>query len=604
LMMQELGRLDARGYLEITSAGLITAMSINLDAPFLATVGVQMDVNAELQINTTNEDRVIEPLTDNLLLDPITVPAKTLDVKAEGLMAIRIPGTGFELARINGVFSLDTSTERVTIFSRGDLEIGPPGLQVFDMEVLGVFALTDDGFAADLHVSAEGGIASLATLNGEFRMVANLTGERQEVPIPQRFIDGGFLPADFVASLEDSELNPGRKAYFVPAGAPYLDGTPDDAPSTYMVVMGAGALRLADAWEIGGDFRIKVETEGPVIPIDATINMGTLGTATVLGRVELRMSGIVAALAVDLDADGLRAAGADFSLDAFLTVNTGEDEVTITSETNPDAAPITIPGKTSRLGASGELTIRVPQTTLELVTLRGTFLMALNTEGMSVLVDADIPLFMPAAGFVSMQTGGALFIRDTGVAMEMDVDFVPLGLADVFANVFSFRVTSTLVLNTSGYDLEIEVPDNFIPSLSDRAQARLSPASDGSGMAYAVSGGAPHSDGTFEEPGGYSVVMMHGECTVASVFSTEGTYRMLIASNVFEVEFSADMTLDPLGTVQADGMLSVSDAGVYGTLQLGGSFNLGGLSIYGAMQLELNTTAAPVDVQRLQYDFD
>jgi hypothetical protein len=109
-------------------------------------------------------------------------------------------------------------------------------------------------------------------------------------------------------------------------------------------------------------------------------------------------------------------------------------------------------------------------------------------------------------------------------------------------------------------------------------------------MAYAVSGGAPHSDGTFEDPTArYSVVMMHGECTVASVFSTEGTYRMLIASNVFEVEFSADMTLDPLGTVQADGMLSVSDAGVYGTLQLGGSFNLGGLSIYGAMQLELNT---------------
>ncbi|MGV2339029.1 MAG UNVERIFIED_CONTAM: hypothetical protein LVR18_35115 [Planctomycetaceae bacterium] len=34
--------------------------------------------------------------------------------------------------------------------------------------------------------------------------------------------------------------------------------------------------------------------------------MGTLGKATVLGRVELRMSGIVAALSVDLDADGLR----------------------------------------------------------------------------------------------------------------------------------------------------------------------------------------------------------------------------------------------------------------------------------------------------------
>ncbi|HCP13894.1 MAG TPA: hypothetical protein DIT89_16290, partial [Planctomycetaceae bacterium] len=604
LLLKDLGKMNARGYLEITSAGLVAAMSVDFESPFLQTVGVTMDVKADLQINTTNEDRIIEPLTDNLLLEPMTVPKKTLDVKAAGLMAVSIPGTGFELARIDGVFSLDTSTERVTIFSRGDLEIGPPGLHVFDMEVLGVFALTNNGFAADLYVNATGGIASLATLNGEFRMVANLTGVRQEVPVPQRFIDGGYLPADFVASLADSVLNPGGKAYFVPAGAPYLDGTPDDAPSTYMVVMGAGALRLADAWEIGGDFRIKVETEGPVIPIDATLDMGTIGTATVLGRVELRMSGIVAALSVDLDADGLRAAGADFSLDAFLAVNTGEEEATITSDTNPNAAPIVIPGHTSRLGASGELTIRVPQTTIELITLRGTFLMEINAEGMSVLVDADIPLFMPAATFVSMQCGGALFIRSTGVAMEIDVDFVPLGVVDIFANVFSFRVTSTLVLNTSGTDLEIEVPDNFIPSLSDRAQARLSPASDGSGMAYAVSGGAPRSNGTFEEPGAYSVVMMHGECTVASVFSTEGTYRMLIASNLFEVEFSADMTLNPLGTVQADGMLSVSDEGVYGTLQLGGSFNLGGLSIYGAMQLELNTTGGPVVVQRLQYDFD
>ncbi|MGV2337161.1 MAG UNVERIFIED_CONTAM: hypothetical protein LVR18_24735 [Planctomycetaceae bacterium] len=208
-------------------------------------------------------------------------------------------------------------------------------------------------------------------------------------------------------------------------------------------------------------------------------------------------------------------------------------------------------------------------------------------------MDADIPLFAPASTFVSMQAGGALFIRKTGVAMEIDVDFVPLGVVDIFANVFSFRVTSTLVLNTSEWTSRSKSPITLFSSLSDRAQARLSPASDGSGMAYAVSGGAPHSDGTFEPNGAYSVVMMHGECTVASVFSTEGTYRMLIASNVFEVEFSADMTLDPLGTVQADGMLSVSDAGVYGTLQLGGSFNLGGLSIYGAMQMELNTIGGP-----------
>jgi hypothetical protein len=84
----------------------------------------------------------------------------------------------------------------------------------------------------------------------------------------------------------------------------------------------------------------------------------------------------------------------------------------------------------------------VPQTTLELITLRGTFLMELNTEGMSVLVVRWVlPLFMPAAGFVLDANGwrGCSF-AEGGVAMEMDVDFVPLGVADVFANVFSFRV--------------------------------------------------------------------------------------------------------------------------------------------------------------------
>jgi hypothetical protein len=50
------------------------------------------------------------------------------------------------------------------MFAAGDLELGPRGLHVFDLSVLGVFALTKDGYAADLTVSATGGISSLAEL--------------------------------------------------------------------------------------------------------------------------------------------------------------------------------------------------------------------------------------------------------------------------------------------------------------------------------------------------------------------------------------------------------------------------------------------------------
>ncbi|MFM8474799.1 MAG: hypothetical protein ACKOEO_03265, partial [Planctomycetaceae bacterium] len=67
--------------------------------------------------------------------------------------------------------------------------------------------------------------------------------------------------------------------------------------------------------------------------------------------------------------------------------------------------------------------------------------------------------------------------------------------------------------------------------------------------------------------------------------------------------FDAAMTLDPIGTVDTSGSLSVTSAGVYGDLHLGGSFELGSLEAFGAMQLELNTTSGPRTVERRLYDF-
>ncbi|MFM7057153.1 MAG: hypothetical protein ACKO2P_09565, partial [Planctomycetota bacterium] len=437
LLMKDLGQINARGYLEITEAGLITALSLDLDAPFLQPLGIDFDVNAELQINTTNQDRTINPLTDRLLLEPMTIPKKTVDAKAEGLLAVRLPGTDLELGRISGVFSLDTSTERVTIFSHGDLEVGPRGLKVFDMEVTGVFVLVDEGFAADLTVSATGGVPSLAELSGTFRMVANLTGLEQEVPVPQRFIDGGFLPDDFVARLSNSTLFPGRKSYVVPAGAPYLDGTPNDPTSTYIVVMGQGTLTLVDAWEITGGFRIKVETDGPVIPIHAELDMGALGMASLHGKVELRLSGLTAAATVDLDLPGLSEAGVDFSVDAELAINTGSAVAEVDVDDDESTPAIVIPAHTAKLEAGGALTVRVPQTTVELISIRGAFLLIANSEGLSVLATGQTSML----GIISLQVDGAFFIREDGVAAEIDMALLPGSAISAFSSVFNFSVT-------------------------------------------------------------------------------------------------------------------------------------------------------------------
>jgi hypothetical protein len=279
ILLKDLGRATAMGYFELTKQGIVVAMDLQLDLPVLKTFGITLDGSARLMINTTSTDRRIEPLTDKLLLEPIVVEAGDVDIKAEGLLAFSIPGTEFEVARISGVFSLDTSTDRTTIFAAGELQIGPRGLRVFEMTVLGVFALVEEGFATDLIVTATGGLPDVAELTGTFRLVSNMTRMEQEVPVAQRFIDGGFLSPEFINRLQPSSRDPNRKSYYVPAGAPYLDGTPDDAPSSYIVMMGQGTLTLINTFHITAGFRIKIETQGPVIPIDATMDLGPLYSA-------------------------------------------------------------------------------------------------------------------------------------------------------------------------------------------------------------------------------------------------------------------------------------------------------------------------------------
>ncbi|MFN9037473.1 MAG: hypothetical protein ACK5YO_14325, partial [Planctomyces sp.] len=77
-----------------------------------------------------------------------------------------------------------------------------------------------------------------------------------------------------------------------------------------------------------------------MIPIDAHVDLGPLGWATVFGKAELRLSGLTAGLSVEMDAPLLRDAGLDFDADAEIGVNTSNEEVTIASEKNPNAQPI------------------------------------------------------------------------------------------------------------------------------------------------------------------------------------------------------------------------------------------------------------------------
>ncbi|MFN9289350.1 MAG: hypothetical protein ACK6EB_14855, partial [Planctomyces sp.] len=106
MRLADIGKVTARGYLEITSAGMVVALSLDLDASILRAIGVDISGTASLRVNTTDTDRTIQPLSDNLLLQPIVLTAKTTEVRIAGELGVRVPGTSLTLISIRGVFLL------------------------------------------------------------------------------------------------------------------------------------------------------------------------------------------------------------------------------------------------------------------------------------------------------------------------------------------------------------------------------------------------------------------------------------------------------------------------------------------------------------------
>jgi hypothetical protein len=96
---------------------------------------------------------------------------------------------------------------------------------------------------------------------------------------------------------------------------------------------------------------------------------------------------------------------------------------------------------------------------------------------------------------------------------------------------------------------------------------------------------------------------MQGFVKIVNVFEVTGSFQFVFANDKFEVKFDAQMKLDPIGQVNADGILQIDSRGVVGALQLGGQFELGPVKIFGAMQLEINTTGDGRIIERVQYDF-
>ncbi len=153
LLLAGLGKANVLGFLEITAAGLVAAMSVDLDVPGLRNAGVELIVDAQLVINTTDEERTIEFLSDSIGAEPIIAPAGVAQIEALGALGIYIPGTDTELTRITGVFKMHINPTGLAVFANGSASLSAPADGMLSAEAIGVLFITNAGVAAEVDVA-------------------------------------------------------------------------------------------------------------------------------------------------------------------------------------------------------------------------------------------------------------------------------------------------------------------------------------------------------------------------------------------------------------------------------------------------------------------
>ena len=292
--------------------GVWGVMELKAELAFLEDVGIDLEGFASLQFNTTTDEQV-ESLTlmgfgdgGTDLTQTYQIPGQSFLVAAAGKLIFHEPRFGSadplggpELFRINGVASLAINEDGLQIFSKGDVEVGPPDIRLLDISGLGVFAITDGGIAGELQVDVAMGkipaIADYFQLDASARVVFNTTGEDVQVKVLDRFLE--YLPEDFKARLVDiadpeEESGGGTftgsasKAYVVgaaPPPRPVDDGTPAPAGS-YFVVTANGNLMIAGAFRVHGDFYFEINaTPEMFVTLNGSMALDPLGAAVVSG---------------------------------------------------------------------------------------------------------------------------------------------------------------------------------------------------------------------------------------------------------------------------------------------------------------------------------
>ena len=506
-------------------------------------------------------------------------------------LVVSFRAEGKELFRIEGgvLFELSTSPLGVKFVIAGKLMVGPEDKPILTLRGNAIVYFGEIsgkwGFAAAVNVSLEVGVPPISGLPGveitaSFSLMANTFGadvtfdlgvKNDPVFTFPALVDADGAPLETERTAAPSqahnpdgslkwELNPDGsqkldgsnnpipvmetlvyRQVLIPGGAPDLL-TPGSflAPAPYLMIKAKGSLTIG-GFVLKGGFGFLVTPTKFQLSVNASIELGSLGSVKARGILEISTSGILGAIELELAADFGSGAGISFEASFKLALNTTSE---VRNVTFGDGTTLVIrPG--IRIEVHGKMNIgSAVQAGVDLLIVFDALNASFRLEG-----KASIDL---AGGLLSIKIEIGVAVGPDGIALVADVS-VDVTIADVvkikaagklYINTGASAVTFTLLNKTvpgKSFYLELEGEITIIEIFTIRAK-----------IVIAVGTEFDRPDETFGGTMTKHVTLGMGEWA----FAFEG-----------DVSFFGIVTVQVRGFVQSNGAFGMY---FYGGFKLGG----------------------------------
>ncbi len=251
----------------------------------------------------------------------------------------------------------------------------------------------------------------------------------------------------------------------------------------------------------------------------------------------------------------------------------------------------------------------------------GVFLFEADTSGLKAFVAAGIeigPDIGAAANnkIFTMNALGALVINGAGLAADIQVS---ASVGGALQSVLSLNASARLLFNTTGVDQTITIPERYAGFLTgdvpiagalpasptfDPAQSaalavtlgdRLTPNADGS-LTFTIDRRALRLDGTYDAPGSYFLVALHGDLTIARTFVISADFQLKISTQGLELGYNGTIDLGGFITVDVEGGAVIENGvfAAYARLEI--DIDVAGINISGGADFEINSGTATKSV--------